>query len=229
MNDTPAAKSAHDAAGQAPARRPIRSTAVLLGCSSTYGFSIGIANSDVYGLRNLVKFPLLIIATAAICALSYHVLSRFLGTSLNFVRVQSIVLGVFRDMSVLLASLTPVALYLAMTMVDPTPQDLGGYPMFLGFNTAAIATCGCLSVAYRARRDLPSSLLDGRRRALLLALWLCTSLGVGGQVCWSIRPFFGWTPGTWDKPWFAAESTNTNGARSFYEAIYHLLGGERRS
>lgn len=206
-------------------RNPVRAAAALVLASAAYGFSIGIANSWVYGLRNLAKFPLLIGSTAATCALCYHVLSRFVGTQFGFVQVQRIVLGVFHDISVLLASLVPVVLYMAATMVDPTPYDQGGYPAFLGFNTAAIAACGCLSVAIRARRELPPDVLDGPRRALLLALWMLASLAVGGQVCWYIRPFFGSSAGSWDRPWFAGTTADGNGARSFYEAIWNLIGG----
>ena len=116
-----------------------RPVAALALSSAAYGFSIGIANSWVYGLRNLVKFPLLIGVTAATCALCYHVASKFLGAPLSFLRVQRVVLGVFHDISVLLVSLTPVVLYLAATMQDPVAGDLGGYPGFLRFNVVAIA------------------------------------------------------------------------------------------
>ena len=205
--------------------RAARPTAALVLASAAYGFSIGIANSDVYAVRNLAKFPLLITTTAATCALCYHVLARFVGAPLGFVQVQRIVLGTFRDISVLLASLTPVVLLFALTMVDPVPGDQGGYPAFLGGNVLAIAVCGCLSVAMRARRELPPRVVDGRRRALLLATWMLASLAVGCQVCWYVRPFFGSTPGSWDRPWFAGTAHDQDGARSFYEAIYHLLGG----
>ena len=202
-----------------------RPAAALALSSAIYGFSIGVANSWVYGLRNLVKFPLLIVVTAATCALCYHVASKFLGAPLTFVRVQRVVLGVFLDISVLLASLTPVVLYLAATMVDPVAGDLGGYPGFLRFNVVAIAATGCLSVVLRARRELPDTVVDGRRRALLLTAWMGASLLVGGQVCWYIRPFFGSTPGSWKKPWFAGATQDPRGAGSFYEAVYHLMGG----
>lgn len=203
----------------------LRRFATLTLASAGYGFGIGIANSWVYGVRNLVKFPLLIAVTAATCAMCYHVLARFLGAPLGFVNVQRIVLGVFHDISVLLVSLTPIVLYMAWTMVDPVEGDLGGYPAFLRFNFFAIVLAGCLSVTLRARRELPATVLDGRRRAVLLTLWMLTSLAVGGQVCWYIRPFFGWLPGTWDRPWFSGTIPNQEGARSFYEAVYNMLGG----
>lgn len=206
-------------------RGPTRAFAALVLASAGYGFSIGIANSWVYGLRNLVKFPLLIGTTAGTCALFYLVLAKFFGAPLGFVRVQRVVLGVFHDISVLLVSLSPVVLYLAVTMVDPVAGDHGGYPSFLRFNVLAIALTGCLSVVLRARRELPAEVVDGRRRALMLGTWMLASLAVGGQVCWYIRPFFGFSPGSWDKPWFAGTVPDQDGARSFYEAVYHLLGG----
>jgi len=42
-------------------------------------------------------------------------------------------------------------LLLALTMVQPTRESLGEYPMFQGLNICWIALCGCLAVGQKAR------------------------------------------------------------------------------
>ena len=184
----------------------MRSLLTLTASAATYGFSIGISNSWVYAARNLVKFPLLILSTAAICALLYHVLARF------------------RDISRLLCALSPAVCFLGVTMQRPQGRDLGGYPQFLLLNVGAIALCGCLSVYFRARDRIMQSMNSARRRNLLVAGWMLASLAVGGQVCWMIRPFFGTSgAGAWDTPWFSGSSADKRGASNFYEAVYYLI------
>lgn len=206
-----------------------RSLLTLIAAAATYGFSIGISNSWVYALRNVIKFPLLILSTAMICALLYHVLARFLDAKLAFVQVQRLVLGIFRDMSCLLAALSPVTCFLALIMEPPGNQGLGGYPQFLMLNVVAIAICGCLSVYLRSRARMGIQVSMPRRRNLLIASWMLASLLVGGQVCWYIRPFFGSTTGTSQSPWFSGSNADTRGATNFYAAVAATIGHLLRS
>ncbi len=202
----------------------IRSLAMLIGAAAIYGFAIGSAHSWLYAARNLVKFPLLLLTTAAICSLAYFVLARFLATRLPFWRVQELVLGVFRDLAVLLASLSPAVLFLALTYERPRGSGLGEYPLFQGLNIAWIALCGCLAVYLRAR-NLRTELGQQRlRNHLLLGGWMALSLFAGGQCCWYMRPFFG-IPGRGSEapPFFRGTEPDLGGARSFYEAVYHLI------
>lgn len=205
----------------------IRTVATLVAASATYGFSIGLSNSWVYAFRNLVKFPALILCTAAICALCYFVLARFLGAGLTFAQVQQAVLGVFRDTARLLASLTLCVCFLSLTMEPQTEADLGGFPMFLGFNVVAIAACGALTV-YRCTRALGDSVATGRQRRGLVTAWMLTSLLVGGQMCWLLRPFFGTSQtANWESPWFSGSEPGFRGARSFYEAVWYVVAPPR--
>lgn len=201
----------------------MRSLLTLIAASAAYGFSIGISNSWVYALRNLVKFPLLLLTTASVCALLYHVLARFLGASLSFVAVQRLVLAIFRDVSRLLASLSPAICFLAASMPGPRLRQPGEYQRFLMFNVVAIAICGCLAVYYRSRERLFMNGTAHVRRPALIASWMLASLLVGGQVCWYIRPFFGATPGSSERPWFTGTTPDHNGATSFYEAVFHIV------
>lgn len=200
-----------------------RSLAVLIAAAAVYGFSIGISHSWLYALRNLLKFPLLMLGTAAVCSISYFVLARFLGARLPFVAVQRLVLAVFRDTVVLLASLSPAVCLVATTMRRPAGRDLADYPLFQGCNVLAIAICGCLGVATQARTMLARHALAPNQRNALLTAWLSVSLLVGGQAAWYLRPFFGATPLGERTPSFCdGTAPDFRGARSFYEAVYYL-------
>ena len=162
--------------------------------------------------------------TAAICALLYHVLARFLDAHFNFLQVQRLVLGIFRDISRLLAALSPAVCFLGVTMERPNGRDLGGYPQFLLLNVFAIAICGCLSVYLRSRDRISNSIKMPKHRNLLIVCWMAASLAVGGQVCWMIRPFFGTSgAGAWETPWFSGTHPDKRGASNFYIAVYYLI------
>jgi hypothetical protein len=201
-----------------------RSLALLVACASVYGFAIGASTSWTYAARNLVKFPLLILGTAAVCALCYDVLARFLGAHFGFVAVQRAVLAVFRDTAVLLASLSPAVFWFARTMSRPAGRDLGDYPLFKGFTGVAIAVSGCLAVRLQAGRLLAEHALGTNQRRLLLGNWMLVSLLVGGQLAWYLRPFFGIAgPDTPPPRWFDGDTPDFRGARSFYEAVWNLV------
>jgi len=202
----------------------MRSLATLVLASAAYGFTIGASNSWLFATRNLVKFPLLILSTAAVCALAYFVLARFLGAPLSFVRVQRLVLAVFRDTSLLLASLGSVVLFFGLTMLRPTAADLNDYPLFQGLNVAWIAVCGCLAVRRQAAVLLRDHALAPPLRRGLVAGWMLLSLFAGGQCAWYMRPFFGIAPpGPGGVPFFMGTQPDFRGARSLYEAVYNLI------
>jgi hypothetical protein len=200
----------------------IRAVAVMLGGSALYGFSIGAGHSWLYAGRNLIKFPLLIVGTTSLCALSYFVVARFLGVRLGFLQVQRAVLTIFRDTSALLAALTPASLFLALTLVPPGPYDLGGQATFQVFSMVCIAGCGCLAIHRQARTLLHRHGLGRAHRNALLASWLLLSLFAGGQCAWMMRPFYG-IRGRDLAPVFFRGSTPNPGAQSFYEAVYDLV------
>jgi hypothetical protein len=200
-----------------------RHLAVLIGCSAAYGLSVGLAHSWLAALRNVVKVPLLLLITAAVCALAYHVIASFAGAGLKFAAVQQMSLLLFRDVSVLLASLAPVGLFLSLALERPTERGLAEYPLFLGFNVAVVGGCGAVALWRQASRVVQASALSRRRGAAVVGAWLLVSLAVGGQVAWFLRPFFGVaTIRAEDTPFFLGSRPDFRGATSFYEALLHL-------
>jgi hypothetical protein len=196
--------------------------ALALG-AAVYGGSIGAVHSWLFAARNLIKFPLLILGTAALCAPAYALVARFLAARLSFVEALGLVLRLFRDACLLLAALAPACLFLARTLEPPGRDGLGEYPLFLGFNVALIAICGSLALVRRGRVLLHERALSRWRVTLLLGCWLLLSLLVGGQWAWYLRPFFGVASiGAEVTPFCLGTLPDFRGATSFYEAVLHL-------
>jgi hypothetical protein len=199
----------------------LKTVSVLVSCSAVYGFSLGLVHSLKFALRNLVKFPLLLVATAVVCCLAYHVASRFLTAKLSLWDVQRLVVESFRDLALLLASLAPVFLFLAFTFAPPNEEDLGEYPWFLGMNVLCIAVCGSCALVRQARVLLHRFDLSLCRTTLIIGAWLGVSLLVGSQWAWYLRPFCG--VATIDAPFILGTEPDYQGATDFFQAVHNLF------
>ena len=202
----------------------------LVVCSALYGFAIGSIHSWLYAARNLIKFPLLIATTGAVCAIAYYVVARFVSSSLQFVDVLRLVGQLFHDTALLLAALSPVSFFLAMVMESSRSyDDLGEYPLFQGINVCFIAACGSLALVRQAKTLLLRHSLPRAKSLSLIFAWLALSLFAGGQACWYMRPFFGVAqPGSTVAPFFEGTAPDFRGARSFYEAVFNLVAPPTR-
>ncbi len=199
-----------------------KTIATLIFCSSIYGFSIGIGDSFKYAARNTVKFPLLLLVTAAVCWVAYYIAARSLTVKLGFFEVQHLVLENFRDTSALLASLSPVFFFLAYTYEKPNLQGLCEYPLFLSLNVLFIPVCGSFSLVRQTLRLLKGYALSARRSSLIILSWMFLSLFVGGQWAWYLRPFCG--VATLDAPFMRGSTADYNGSTNIYQALYNLTG-----
>jgi hypothetical protein len=189
--------------------------------SAIYGWSIGSVHSTTFASRNLVKFPLLMLITAAVCSLGYYIAARSLTVRLEFLEVQRLVLETFRDLSLLLVSLAPVFLFLAWTLEPPSWEGLGEYPLFLALNVLAIALSGSLALVRQATKLLGRYQLSRWRTGAIVMSWLGLTLLVGSQAAWVLRPFCGVR--TVDAPFMLGTTPDYQGATDFYQALYHLV------
>ena len=176
-----------------------------------------------YASLNLVKFPLLICICTSVCAGAYFLVARVLAPSLTFSDVRRLVVASYADLAELLASFSPVCLFLALTLRAPvSPVDLGEYPLFLAFNLLLIAGYGALAVGRQTALLLGRHGLARWRGLSVVAGWLAVSLLVGGQAAWYLRPFFGNRAVPDDGSFCLGSRPDFRGAESFYEAVYHL-------
>lgn len=199
--------------------RAIRAVAA----AATYGFSVGAVCSLRYATLGLVKLPLLMGIGVSVSAGAYFLVARLLAPELRFAAVRRLVLASYADLADLLGSCAPVTLFLAVTLRPPTSlADLGEYPSFLAANVVLIAAAGVLSVGHQAAALVHRHAVPRARALPLVALWLAISLGVGGQAAWYLRPFFGNRAVPDDGSFCLGSRPDFRGARSFYEAVYHL-------
>ena len=201
----------------------MKSLLVLVASGAAYGFSVGCAHSLEFGVHNLFKFPLLLLVTASVCAVAYHLVASFLGARLRFSEVQELSLSLFRDASVMLASLSPVGLFLALSIRPPEGRALGEYPLFLFVNVALIAISGLIALWRQTRGLMKRASLSPERGALVVGSWLVLSLLVGSQAAWYLRPFFGVrTISAEATPFFLGTQPDFRGATNFYEAVWQI-------
>lgn len=195
-----------------------------LAAAAAYGFALGAGHDLLYAGRNLVKFPLMIGATAAICSLAYWTTALLLGARLSFVAVQRTTWGLFHDTSLLLASLAPVVLFVALILRATDDGWLGEYDFFFSANVAAVAVAGGLALVQRARSLLPKAGLPLRQALCVVLAWGVLSLFVGGQVTFLMRPLVG-MPATRGvtPPWFLGSEPDPRGATSFYGAVWQAV------
>jgi hypothetical protein len=192
--------------------------------SAAYGFAIGAVHSWRYAAHNLVKFPLLLVVTALVCAAAHYLVARAVAPRLPFLEVARLVTSSYADTAVLLASLGSVCLFLALAFEPPSSTvDLGEYPLFLGLNVLLIAICGSIALGRQALELLGRHRVSRGRTRVLVAAWLGTSLLVGSQWAWYLRPFFGNRAVSDDGSFCLGSRPDFRGATSFYEAVLHLV------
>jgi hypothetical protein len=214
---------AADATSRPPARRLATLLATLL-AAAAYGFALGASHDLLGASRNLVKFPLLIVATAAISSVAFWVAALALRADLSFVAVQRATFLLFHDVAILLASLAPAVLFVGLVLHATDDGWMGEYDLFFGANVGLVAASGCLALVRRAQALLPASGLRLRRALLLVFAWLALSLFVGGQVAFLIRPLIG-VPATRGatRPWFLGSEPDARGATSFYGTVFQAI------
>lgn len=196
---------------------------IVLG-SAAYGFALGSAHSDLYALRNLVKLPLLVVVTTTVSSMSYWITARALRAPLTFVEVQMYAWRLFQDLGVLLGSLSPAVFFVARVARATDDGKLGDYDAFLALNMLCVAVAGTIALVKQARTLLQDRDLSKPRAVSLVGVWLALSLFVGGQVAFSMRPFFGF-PATRGNvpPWFLGREADLRGATNFYESVWQTI------
>lgn len=141
-----------------------------------------------------IKFPLVIFATLLLNGAINGMLAMALGSGISFRQSFQFLLAGFALMSIILLSLSPVALFILFHA--PGPDDPGAsqrHSMILLCHTFMIAYAGIIS--HRSLlgqvRDFATTPAHGTRTFFA---WLAGNLFVGAQVSWVMRPFFG-SPG----------------------------------
>ena len=167
--------------------------AITFVCLALYGFTVGYWRSPVMGWYVALKMPLLIACTLGCNGLLNGMLGILLG-GLGFRQSWLALLSVFATASLILASLAPVSMLLALQFPEPdSPQAIKAHSALELFHVALIAFAGIAGVMslHRILKARCPSLGVARTT---LGCWLLGNGLLGAQFSWIFRPFFG-TPG----------------------------------
>jgi hypothetical protein len=188
----------------------------LLG-AGLYGATVGFWRAPLQSLYTAIKFPLLILLTAAGNALLNGLLAQLLGSSLSFRQTSRAILMSFALTGLILGGLMPVSLFvLYNTPPLASRATLLGHSLTLLSHVAFIAGAGV--IANRRLFGLLTTLCPSRAIARrVLFGWLAGNLLLGSQLAWVLRPFIG-------SPALKIEFLRPDPLRgNFYEAVWHAL------
>jgi hypothetical protein len=182
-----------------------------------YGATVGLWRAPLQSLYTAIKFPLLILLTAAGNALLNGLLAQLLGSSLSFRQTSRAILMSFALTGLILGGLMPVSLFvLYNTPPLASRATLLGHSLTLLTHVAFIASAGV--IANRRLFGLLTTLCPNRVIASrVLFGWLAGNLLLGSQLAWVLRPFIG-------SPALKIEFLRPDPLRgNFYEAVWHAL------
>jgi hypothetical protein len=183
---------------------------------AAYGFTTGYWRSPMMGCYVAVKMPLLVACTLACNAMLNALLGILLG-GLGFRESWLALLSAFASSALILGSLAPVTLMLALNAPAPDSPYAGsahaGYLLCHVMLIAIAGIAGTLSLFRILQQRCPS---PGIAIATMLA-WLAGNGFLGAQFSWILRPFFG-------TPTIQVAFLRDDPMRgSFYQAVWNSL------
>ena len=161
---------------------------IVVGCA-VYGAAVGLWRSPLQAVYVAIKMPLVLLLTAAGNAALNGILAQLLGTGLSFRQTSLAIVMSFAVAAILLASLSPLVLFLLVNTPPLSPDGRGGDVMLVAL-VAAIAFAGVVANV----RLL--GLIEYASRSRVIAMrtllaWLVGNLLLGSQIAWVLRPYIG--------------------------------------
>ncbi|MCX6998448.1 MAG: hypothetical protein NTV49_15540 [Kiritimatiellaeota bacterium] len=162
---------------------------LLVAAAAVYGASFGLWRSPAQAASSAVKMPALLLSVATVSALANTWLAQSLGTRISLAQALFGMLLGFTIAAVLLAALSPVFFFLAVTLPGPlTPAAMTSYRCLLTLHTLAVGLAGTAGVSQLGRL---LALLTGQPRAArrVLLVWLAVCALAGSELAWVVSPF----------------------------------------
>ena len=163
---------------------------ITFGCAA-FGGAVGWWRGPEQAAWTALKFPLLIFLTCGCNALLNGLLAQLLGAGLSFRQTSLLIVMSFTIMSLVLAALTPVALFVLANAPPLASSGRGtGHSIVLLMDVLFIAYAGV--IANRRLLHLLEYLCSapGAARRVFWS-WLGGNLFLGAQLSWILRPFIG--------------------------------------
>ena len=172
---------------------PILAGIVVLGCG-LYGAAVGWWRAGEMAAYVAVKLPACLLATLAINAILNGILAALAGSGLTFRQTLEAQLHASAVSSLVLAALSPVAAFAALSLPSPPMANLAAtHAALMLFHTALIGASGLAGV-WHLRRTVQAWAATPKAARLTLLAWVTGNFFVGAQISWILRPFFG-SPG----------------------------------
>ena len=189
---------------------------IAAGCA-LYGGVVGLWRAPLQAVFTAIKMPLLIFLTCGGNALLNGLLAQVLGSGLSFRQTSLAILMSFTILSLMLAALSPVALFICLNTPGPTSaaRDTGHSITLLG-TVLFIAYAGVVANR-RLLRLMERKCETPRAARRVFWSWLAGNLFLGAQLSMVLRPFFG-TPG------MAIQFLSDDPLHgNFYEAVFKAI------
>ncbi|MBN1917721.1 MAG: hypothetical protein JW889_07425 [Verrucomicrobia bacterium] len=183
----------HEAAGLViDERRGARFAWFLVGCVAVlycaYGASMGIYRGAVASLFSALKFPMLYLATFAICFPLFYVLNCLYGQRLAGSQCLRLLLIASSANALAVASFAPFSLLFSLT----TTGSQADYRFIIGLQVAVLALAAFVSVIEMGLVFRATAARLGRRlRPGLVVSWAAVYALVLSQMAWVLRPWLG--------------------------------------
>jgi hypothetical protein len=188
-----------------------------LGGCGVYGASVGLWRSPLQGVFTAIKVPLLILLTCAGNAVLNGMFAQALGSRFSFREASMAILLSFALAAVVLASLTPLTLFVLLNAPPPDSDSRAtAHGAILVLHVLIIAYAGILA-NYRLLGILRHYSPSRGIAFTTLAAWLAGNLLLGTQLSWVLRPFIG-------SPGLSVEFLRDDPLRgNFFEAVWHAF------
>jgi hypothetical protein len=185
-------------------------------CLAAYGFSTGFWRSPEMGLYVAIKMPLLVACTLGCNGILNGLLGVLLG-GLGFRESLLALLSAFASSALILGSLAPVTLMLALNAPAPdSPEAMSAHAAYLLCQVLLVAIAG-IAGTLSLYRILSRRCHAPRVATVTMLAWLAGNGFLGAQFSWILRPFFG-------TPTIKVEFFRDDAMRgSFHEAVWRSL------
>lgn len=189
---------------------------IAAGCA-LYGGAVGLWRAPLQAAYTAVKMPLLIFLTCGGNALLNGLLAQVLGSGLSFRQTSLAILMSFTIVALVLAALSPVALFICLNTPEPTSAARDtGHSITLLCTVLFIAYAGVVANR-RLRRVMERRCETPATARRVVWSWLAGNLFLGAQLSMVLRPFFG-------MPDMAIQFLSDEPLRgNFYEAVFKAL------
>jgi hypothetical protein len=194
--------------------------AVIFAGTGLYGAAMGYWRSPVQAGYNLVKFPLVILATALGNALLNGMLAPLLGLNLRFRQSLVLVLMSFTISAAILGSFAPIVFFVIWNTPSLAGQTDISWATYNFVQLTQVVIIAFAGVAANVRLLRLLEVLSGGRRVArsVLGAWLACNLFLGSQLCWIFRPFIG-------SPGLPVEFLRPHAFQgNFYETVFRAIG-----